>query len=176
MIVRILVSVLAGLTTSLVFAAGGVVESPNQVAPDRYVYYPGTEKLDEKEIRVTACGTGLPASRAGQAATCFLLEFGNGDKLIFDLGAGSMANLAAYMIPYEYLDKIILSHLHVDHMGDLGPLWAGGWTAGRPGGLKVWGPSGLHPELGTKAAMEGFLEYVAWDKETRSAKAGPAPW
>ena len=34
-------------TTSLgAFAAGGVVKSPTGVAPDRYVYYPGTEALD----------------------------------------------------------------------------------------------------------------------------------
>jgi ribonuclease Z len=157
------------------FAAGGVVKDPTGVAPDRYVYYPGTEALEKDEIRVTACGTGMPAARHGQAATCFLMEFGNGEKLIFDIGSGSMENIAAYMIPYEFLDKIFLSHLHTDHMGDLGSIWAGGWTAGRPAGLKVWGPSGLHPELGTAAMIDGFLKYVAWDKETRSFAITPAP-
>lgn len=52
---------------------------------------------------------------------------------------------------------------------------AGGWTAGRPKGLQIWGPSGLHGELGTKAAMDGFLKYVAWDKETRSFQINPEP-
>ncbi len=157
------------------YAAGGKVTDPTGVAPDRYVYYPGTEPLSKKEIRVTACGTGMPAARHAQAATCFLLEFGNGEKLIFDIGSGSMENIAAYMIPMEFLDKIFLTHLHTDHMGDLDAIWAGGWTSGRPVGLKVWGPSGLHPELGTKAAMEGFLDHVAWDKETRSFQITPAP-
>jgi ribonuclease Z len=163
------------MTVNTAYGAGGVVTDPAGVAPDRYVYYPGTEALERKEIRVTACGTGMPASRHGQAAACFLMEFGNGEKLIFDIGTGSMENLAAYMIPYQYLDKVILSHLHTDHMGDLDALWAGGWTAGRPGGLKIWGPAGLHPELGTKAAMEGFLKFVAWDKETRSFQITPKP-
>ena len=156
-------------------AAGGMVTDPNGVAPDRYVYYPGTEALNKQEIRVTACGTGMPASRRGQAATCFLMEFGNGEKLIFDIGSGSAENLAAYMIPFEFLDKIFLSHLHTDHMGDLDSIWAGGWTAGRPTGLRIWGPSGLHPELGTKAAIKGFMDYVAWDKETRSFAITPIP-
>ena len=49
-------------------AAGGQVKSPTDEAPDRYVYYPGTEKLAEDEIRVIACGTGMPAARRGQAA------------------------------------------------------------------------------------------------------------
>ncbi|RLA45841.1 MAG: hypothetical protein DRR06_06395 [Gammaproteobacteria bacterium] len=160
---------------SAAHAAGGKVISRTGIAPDRYVYYPGTEALGKKEIRVTACGTGMPAARHNQAATCFLVEFGNGEKILFDIGTGSMANVAAYMIPYEFLDKIFLTHLHTDHMGDLDGLWAGGWTAGRPAGLKVWGPSGLHPELGTRAAIESFLKFVAWDKETRSFQISPLP-
>jgi len=158
-----------------VYAAGGVVKDPTGIAPDRYVYYPGTEALSKDEIRVIACGTGMPAARHGQAATCFLVEFGNGEKLIFDIGTGAMANIAAYMIPMEFLDKIFLTHLHTDHMGDIDTIWAGGWTSGRPTGLKVWGPAGLHPELGTKAAMKGFLDFVAWDKETRSFQITPGP-
>ena len=44
-------------------AAGGVVTGPNVEAPDRYVYYPGTETLAEDEVRVIACGTGMPEQR-----------------------------------------------------------------------------------------------------------------
>ena len=156
-------------------AAGGVVKSPTGTAPDRYVYYPGTEELARDEIRVTACGTGLPAARRGQAATCFLIEAGNGEKFLFDIGTGSMANIASMMIPYQYLDKVFLSHLHTDHMGDILGLWAGGWTAGRPNALRVWGPSGATPEMGTKYAMEHFLKFVNWDKVTREYKITPVP-
>ncbi len=31
----------------------------------------------------------------------------------YDLGTGPMSNVAALMIPYQYLDKVILSHLQV---------------------------------------------------------------
>ncbi|SEF63894.1 guanitoxin biosynthesis MBL fold metallo-hydrolase GntH [Vibrio hangzhouensis] len=157
------------------FAAGGTVTSPTSIAPDRYVYYPGTEELSKDEIRVIACGTGLPAARRGQAATCFLIETGNGDKFLFDIGTGSMANIASLMIPYEYLDKVFLSHLHTDHMGDLLGLWAGGWTSGRPNALRVWGPSGQTEEMGTKYAMDHFLKFVNWDKVTREYKITPIP-
>jgi ribonuclease BN (tRNA processing enzyme) len=80
---------------------------------------PGTEKLKKDEIRLIACGTGLPAARRDQAATCFLAEVGNGDKFLFDIGTGSMVNVAALMIPYDFLDKVFLTHLHTDHWGDL---------------------------------------------------------
>jgi hypothetical protein len=112
-------------------AAGGIVKGPNEVAPDRYVYYPGTEVLAKDEVRVIACGTGMPDARRAQASASFLFEFGNGEKMIFDIGTGSMRNINALMIPVQYLTKVILSHLHTDHWGDLASLWAGGWTAVR---------------------------------------------
>ncbi|MBY6190337.1 MBL fold metallo-hydrolase [Microbulbifer agarilyticus] len=117
----------------------------------------------------------MPAARRGQAASCFLIEVGNGDKFLFDIGTGSMANVASLMIPYQYLDKVFLSHLHTDHMGDLLGLWAGGWTAGRPNALRIWGPSGADPEMGTAYAMEHFLKFVNWDKVTREYKISPIP-
>ncbi len=158
-----------------VFGAGGVVTDPNSIAPDRYVYYPGTEVIGEDEVRVIACGTGMPAARHGQAATCFLVEVPNGDKFVFDIGSGSMANLASLMIPYQYLDKVFLTHLHTDHMGDIDTLWAGGWTSGRPNALNVWGPSGSREDMGTKYAMDNFLRHANWDFMTRAVQISPVP-
>ena len=89
-------------------AAGGKVEGPNVIAPDRYVYYPGTEVLAKDEVRVIACGTGMPDARRGQASACFLFEFGNGEKMIFDIGTGSMRNINSLMIPAEFLTKIFI--------------------------------------------------------------------
>ena len=168
----------AGQRTALVNeaqAAGGVVKDPNMEAPDRYVYYPGTEKLAKDEVRVIACGTGMPDQRRGQASACFLFEFGNGEKLIFDLGTGAMRNISSLMIPYQYLTKVFLSHLHTDHWGGLSSLWAGGWTAGRPVPLEVWGPSGQTPDMGTKYAVEHFLKANNWDYQTRAFKITPVP-
>ncbi|MEK6234402.1 MAG: MBL fold metallo-hydrolase, partial [Planctomycetales bacterium] len=103
-------------------AAGGRVENPTQAAPNRYAYYPGTEQLQPIEIRVVACGTGMPSARRSQAATCFLVELGDGQKFLFDIGSGSHANLQSLMIPSNYLTKIFITHLHTDHWGDLASL------------------------------------------------------
>ena len=156
-------------------AAGGKVPSPTVAAPDRYVYYPGSEELRPDEMRVIACGTGMPAARHKQAAACFLVELGNGDKFFFDLGTGCMANVASLMIPYDFLDKVFISHLHTDHWGDLASLWAGGWTAGRTQPLKVWGPSGQTEEFGTKYAVEHFLKAYNWDYKSRMATLNNIP-
>jgi ribonuclease Z len=169
------VLVVTAMVATSAWAAGGVVKSPTEPAPDRYVYYPGTEVLAKGEVRVIACGTGMPDQRIAQASACFLFEFGNGEKLIFDLGTGSMRNIASLMIPYEYLDKVFISHLHTDHWGELGALWAGGWTSGRPGPLRLWGPSGQTPEMGTAWAVDGFLKANNWDYQTRAYKITPIP-
>jgi len=161
--------------SSQAMAAGGAVKSPTGVAPDRYVYYPGTEDLAKGEVRLFACGTGLPAARRSQAATCWLVELGNGDKFLFDIGTGSMVNVAALMIPYDFLNKVFLTHLHTDHWGDLSTLWAGGWTAGRTGPLKIWGPSGQTEDMGTKYAVEHFLKSFNWDAKTRNFVLSPKP-
>jgi ribonuclease Z len=54
-------------------------------------------------------------------------------------------------------------------------LWAGGWTAGRTGPLKIWGPSGATPEMGTKYAVDHFLKAFNWDAQTGNFKLNPAP-
>ena len=63
--------------------------SPTKRNPAFDVYYPGTEALAPDEMRVVACGTGMPMPRLKQAAACFVIELGNGDKFIFDMGNGS---------------------------------------------------------------------------------------
>ena len=102
-----------------------VPASPVDPVPDRDVYYPGTEALSPDEMRVVALGTGMPTIRPKQAAACFLVELGNGDKFLFDIGYGSVERLAAMKIPMDYLDKVFIGHLHMDHFGDLDALWIG---------------------------------------------------
>jgi ribonuclease Z len=141
--------------------------SPVGIVDPRDVYYPGSEALAADEMRVVACGTGMPNQRPKQAAACFLVELGNGDKFIFDTGTGSAERLSAMKIPYDYLDKVFLGHLHSDHFGDLGALWIGGVIGNRIKPLRVWGPSGHKPEFGTKYATDRMKEMFTWDSGSR---------
>jgi ribonuclease Z len=127
------------------------------------------------EMRIIACGTGMPAARRGQAASCWVFELGNGDKFLFDLGTGSMANVMSLMIPANMLTKLFASHLHTDHVGDMAALWAGGWTGGRTVPLEVWGPSGSREDMGTAHFVKHFLEAYNWDYMTRAVKVNPIP-
>ncbi len=131
------------------------------------VYYPGTEELGPNEMRVIALGTGMPNARPKQAAACWLVELGNGDKFLFDCGTGSAERLSAMKIPYNLVDKVFIGHLHSDHFGDLDALYCGGIVANRVVPLKVWGPSSETPEYGFKAAMDAMEDMLKWDIDTR---------
>ena len=142
--------------------------SPVKAVSDRDVYYPGSEALAPDEMRIVACGTGMPSVRPKQAASCWLVELGNGDKFLFDIGSGSHERISAQKIPYDYLDKVFIGHLHVDHMGDLPSFWLGGTVMNRLTPLRIWGPSGATPEYGTKVCLELMEKMYVWDIGTRS--------
>jgi ribonuclease Z len=144
--------------------------TPTGQLRDPNIFYPGTEEIAPDEMRLFACGTGMPTQRESQAASCWLLELGNGDKFLFDGGTGSAARVASMGIPYDYLNKMFLSHLHTDHFGDFGAYFIGGWVSGRQGPLHVYGPSGARTETGTKYAIDHFQKALTWDIEGRAGR------
>ncbi|MEP4078587.1 guanitoxin biosynthesis MBL fold metallo-hydrolase GntH [Haloferula sp.] len=137
-------------------------------ARERETYYPNSEDLKPDEMRVIACGTGMPTTRASQAAACFLVELGNGDKFLFDCGSGAAERISSLQIPYNYLNKVFLGHLHTDHFGSLHDLFIGGALMGRNVPLRVWGPSGATTELGTAYALDHMQKMLTWDLAGRA--------
>ncbi len=166
---RIPLAFLGGFTAcAALLVLVAATHSPTKAIPDRDVYYPGSEDLASDEMRIVALGTGMPSARPKQAAACWLAELGNGDKFLFDIGSGCHERLAAQKIPYDYLDKVFIGHLHVDHMGDLPTFWLGGTVMNRLVPLRIWGPSGGTPEFGTARAMSLMEKMYVWDIGTRS--------
>ncbi len=152
-------------------SGGGTVQegwSPTDRYPSHEVYFPGTEELAPDEMRVLACGSGMPMPRTKQAAACFLIELGNGDKFVFDIGTGAFTTLYALGLPLDYMTKIFISHQHADHMGDLPTFWIYGMQNGRSKPLDVWGPGGggMPESWGTKSAIDGILKFYDWMLET----------
>ena len=117
------VGVLAAVTLSanLQVAEAQSTRSPTKALRHLDVYYPGTEDLGPDEMRVVALGTGMPSARPKQAAACWLVELGNGDKFLFDIGSGCHERLAAQIGAGHDQDQIL---------GLLEPIHAGGPTCG----------------------------------------------
>ena len=122
-------------------------------------FSPG-EPLADDEIRVTLLGTGTPFPRRGQACAGVLVEAGH-EKFLLDCGSGVPQNFTSLEIPFTAVDKVFVTHHHVDHIGGLDHFWIGGWTYGRRAPLRVWGPPG------TADIVDGLRRIYAWDIETR---------
>ena len=63
------------------------------------------------------------------------------------------------------VNDIFITHLHVDHYADIPYMYAFSPTFGRWQPLRVYGPSGRTPELGTKAMIEGMKTMSRWHTE-----------
>ncbi|GJL57055.1 MAG: metal-dependent hydrolase [Nitrospirales bacterium] len=118
-------------------------------------------------MRLTAIGTGNPPVRRGQGATSWLVELGNGDKFIFDIGGGSVPSLWSLKVSPGTLDKLFVTHLHFDHVGGIFTLWdAMGWGRNRP--LHIYGGSGSTKELGLTSFVNNVRKAGAWHTKSKS--------
>ena len=140
--------------------------NPEKEYPKNYV--PGTEELVEDELRLTFLGTGMPFPTRNQAAAGVLMEFGNGEILMFDVGSGTVANFNSMKIPPADLTKFFITHLHTDHQGDFDMFWAQGMPFGRILPMHVWGPTGDGHAMGTQAFVDGILTANLWDVKSRT--------
>jgi ribonuclease Z len=144
--------------------------TPGPIVDGQYPasYFPNTELLGAGEMRIIALGTGMPNQTKAAVSIAYLVELGNGDKFLFDMGMGSMGNLFSLRPDFSKLDKVFASHLHIDHVGDFMGLHIGGWLSGRYTPIHLYGPSGSSPEMGTKVFAEAMKKGYAWDLATRS--------
>ncbi|WP_322750639.1 MULTISPECIES: guanitoxin biosynthesis MBL fold metallo-hydrolase GntH [unclassified Frankia] len=141
---------------------------PTPSVQNATTYFPQSEELGADEMRVTFAGSCPFPPRRSQAATCILVELGNGRSFIFDFGPGCLRNLVAQQIPIATINDIFITHLHVDHYGELPYLhgsapWMGRWTP-----LRVHGPSGNTPREGTAAMIEGLQQMNHWNTTASS--------
>jgi ribonuclease Z len=163
----------AGGTKAITFTP--IVGAPRREYAEMYI--PGEEPLEDGELRVTVLGSGNPWVTRGQASGSILVEVGNPqrDLLLFDVGSGSLANYASLKLPVNILDKVFLTHLHADHTADLITLSGSYSKVGRADGpVRVWGPSGTEPRLGTRHFVEAIEEALAWDTAAGSGPINPA--
>jgi len=131
-------------------------------------WFPRTEKLGPDEIRIIFMGTA-PFIRPGQMNTSVFVQLGNGENFIFDLGEGSIANYIAAGFALNELDKVFITHLHIDHFGSLPYLYMfGGWAGRWHKPLRVFGPSGRTEEYGTASMVDGMKKMLGWHMDAFS--------
>ena len=139
---------------------------PTQYVKNAQVFFSGLEEVGPDEMRISFIGSCPWPPRRDQAATSIMVELGNGDCFFFDLGPGSVKNAIAMQKPPQQINDIFITHLHFDHWGDIPYLYPFTASMGRwRDPLRITGPDGDRPELGTKATMDKMKEMLAWHLE-----------
>ncbi len=109
---------------------------------------------------------GGPAIRpGGPSPTSSLLEIG-GRRVVVDCGLGVTRGLVDAGMHLKSLDLVFITHLHSDHVLELGPLVHTAWTAGLSRPVTVLGPPG------TEDCWRHFTRSLAFDIDTRIADEG----
>jgi ribonuclease BN (tRNA processing enzyme) len=109
---------------------------------------------------------GGPAIRpGGPMPTSSLLEIG-GRRIVVDCGLGVTTGLVDAGMPLKTLDLVFITHLHSDHVLELGALLHTAWTAGLSTPVRVFGPAG------TEAYWRNFCQALDFDIDIRIADEG----
>ncbi len=116
------------------------------------------QSLKSSDIKLTFLGTGSPRPSTKRYGPAILVEVGE-EKILVDAGPGLRERLfeAGGFELLTGVDKVLITHLHFDHVISLPGLWLSGWLYGRHVPMHVYGP------IGTRSMMSRFEEAYRWD-------------
>ena len=122
------------------------------------------------EDRLVFLGTkGGPAIRQGGAMpTASMLQL-CGKTILIDCAIGAAKSTVEAGVSLLDIDAIFITHLHSDHVLELGPLIYTAWTTGMSRPMDVFGPKGIDEY------WQGFLASMEFDQAIRLADEGRPP-
>lgn len=122
----------------------------------------------EDGLYVLLCGAGNPLPDPKRSGPCTAILAGD-TIVIIDAGGSAARNLAMLGVPANYVDAVLITHFHSDHIDGLGELMLQRWAAGEQDApLPVHGPTGVD-EL-----VDGFNAAYRRDTALRIAHHGEA--
>lgn len=93
-------------------------------------------------MEILVLGSGGPGA-TGRAASSYLILIDGTPRILVDAGPGSFARLGEAKASLANTDIVLLTHLHIDHAGELAGLFkARAVSSSGPIVFKVWGPEG----------------------------------
>lgn len=109
---------------------------------------------------------GGPSLRsADRMPTSSLIEIG-GKKVVVDCGLGVTRNLVNAGVDLAGIDFVFLTHLHSDHVLELGPMLYTAWVSGLSKEVGLYGPFGI------REYWDGFIQSMVYDIELRIGDEG----
>jgi len=126
------------------------------------------EALFEKDaLQVLVCGSSSPMPQFDRAKACVAVIAG-GKFYLVDIGPEATENLSGWLFPLWRVGAVFITHMHSDHIGELGEFSVQSWVNGRDRKLDVYGPPGI------ERVVAGFNEAYLTDNGYRTAHHGAA--
>jgi ribonuclease BN (tRNA processing enzyme) len=93
-------------------------------------------------LELVILGSGGPGA-TGRASSSYLLLVDDVPRVLIDAGSGSFLTLGKTGLSLAAMDLVLLTHLHIDHVGELpGLIKARAVSGSGPITFNVWGPGG----------------------------------
>jgi ribonuclease BN (tRNA processing enzyme) len=138
------------LTAAALAFVGALTVYPAQGAP---------ASAGSAPLEVIVLGSGGPAA-LGRASASYLVLLDGAARIMVDAGPGSFARLGEAHVSFAALDTVLLTHLHVDHAGELpGIVKARAVSSAEPIAFQIFGPGG-HPAGAAGAAFPATSRFV----------------
>ncbi|WP_295994900.1 MBL fold metallo-hydrolase [Rugamonas sp.] len=103
---------------------------------------PGVAAAPPAPLSVAVLGSGGPGA-TGRAASSYLVLLDGVPRILVDAGPGSFVRLGEAGLSLARTDIVLLTHLHIDHVGELPGLFkARAVAGGGPIKFRVFGPDG----------------------------------
>ncbi len=97
-------------------------------------------------MRLVVLGSGSTVPHPRRCSSAYWLET-SGGNILLDCSATAPHQMAKFGVDWPNMDAIWISHFHMDHVGGLGPLFAGTMHAPemreRNKPLRLYGPKGI---------------------------------
>ncbi len=120
--------------------------------------------------RIVTLGVkGGPSLQAGSAMPSSSLLDLDGHHIVIDAGLGVTRGLVQAGVTLRDLSAIFITHLHSDHVLELGGLIHTAWVSGLRTPVHVYGPPGI------EAYWAGFLHAMSYDIHLRVIDDGRIP-
>jgi len=104
-------------------------------------------------VGLIVLGSGGPDFADGRAGAGYVVQLDDRPRLIVDAGPGTAARFHREGLAFEHVSALLVTHLHVDHVGDLVAYLKSAWFGPRADALPIHGP----PAGERMPSIEGFV-------------------
>ena len=126
--------------------------------------------MADTDDHVVLLGTkgGAPIRKGSRSPSSSLIQM-NGKMMVIDAGLGVTRGAVEAGVTLAKLDTIIITHLHCDHVLELGPLIYTAWTSGLKTPLNLYGPPGIADYWTNFIAAMSFDHNIRLSSDGRGA-------